>query len=207
MVVVARLGVEAAGCRNARAQSGLATRRQQGGRASAVTDERRTAGSRIQRALQSASTASIAALVALALSSAPAPMAEAKVVLQSKTTTKKVFQVSAEEEAAKKAAKKAARAPKPKAPKASGGGPSLPSMSAPSFSAPSLGGGVAAAFAPVVATVGAIGGLGFLAFQLDEGFGSFINEGMAKDVRTYAGTESDLKSGNIKASPKRAKFF
>merc|ERR1712157_647685 len=121
-------------------------------------------------------------------------LAEAKVVL-AKKESKKVFQ----------AEKTKRPAPtftgKKKTKKAGGGGgggvKALSSLSAPSVSVPSIGGGGG----PLAALPFIFGGSAFFtavffaAKGADEGFMEFIEEGMAKDVRDYVGTESELKGG------------
>mmetsp|Transcript_5738 Transcript_5738/g.19888 ORF Transcript_5738/g.19888 Transcript_5738/m.19888 type:complete len:190 (+) Transcript_5738:110-679(+) len=127
----------------------------------------------------------LAALACVAVGS-PSP-ATAGVVLQ-KQESKKVFQAEK-----KPIQPKGPR--KPKAKKEKGAGMSLPAMSAPSVSVPSfsLGSGPLASISPIVGTFAVIAGAGFVATKVDDEFMDFMNEGMSKDVTTYAGYEEDLK--------------
>merc|ERR1719387_3441689 len=122
----------------------------------------------------------LAALACVVVGS-PSP-ATAGVVLQ-KQESKKVFQAEK-----KPIQPKGPR--KPKAKKEKGAGMSLPAMSAPSVS---VGSGPLASISPIVGTFSVIAGAGFVATKVDDEFMDFMNEGMSKDVTTYAGYEEDLK--------------
>jgi hypothetical protein len=133
----------------------------------------------------------VAGAAAAVLLLSHAPSAEAKVVL-AKKETKKVFQ-----------AEKVKRDPptftgKKKAKKSSSGGKSFSALSAPSISVPTIGGGPLAALPFIFGGSAFFAACFFAANNADEGFMDFIEEAMAKDVTTFVGTESEIKTKYFK---------